>query len=256
MADQTRRPDDAEDADEAAPENAGTADAALAIAARHALHDEELVVAFATDSLEDDGEVERARSFVDRCTACRELHTDIAAIGTAVRMDARGTMAAPRDFRLTAEDARRLGGRVAAGGFLEAFRRSTRSFVPQLGASMAALGVVGLLVGSVALSGGAALAPTSAGTGSAFATLVPEHIDAGAEQTGPKASQRSGAFGPLATDLGREPETSAAVDSAALDSNPVVWLLGGSLVLLIAGLVLIVTAFRRGRTGGSRTRDS
>lgn len=245
------RPDDATtDA-----EDAGAADAALAVAARHALHDEELVVALATGSLDEEAEIERAQSFVDRCTACRELHADIAAIGTAVRMDARGTMAAPRDFRLTVADARRLGGPVSVGGFLEAFRRAMQSVAPQLGASMAAIGVVGLLVGSVALGGGTASAPMSAGTGPGGASAAPGAIT-GTGQTGPKASDRAAELGPLATEFARESGTPSTIDSAELDTNPAAWLLGGSVALLIAGVALLLIAFRRGRTGDSRTRDS
>ena len=236
--------------------DATAADAALAIAARHALHDEELVVALATGSLDVDLEIEKAQSLVDRCTACRDLHKDIAAIGTALRMDAKGTVAAPRDFRLTLDDARRLGGPVSVGGFMATLRRSMRSFAPQLGASMAALGVVGLLVGSVALGGGAASAPISAGSSAVGASQAPEQIQIGAEGTGPKASDRSAAYVPAPSTVAGETDTPTPRNSAALDSNPVVWLLGGSVVLLIAGLVLLVVAFRRGRTGDARTRDS
>ncbi len=239
------RPDDAEDADDA--QDTAAAEAALAVAARHALHDEELVVAFATGSLDEENEIERARSLVDRCTACRELHADIAVIGTAVRMDARGTMAAPRDFRLTVEDARRLGGPVSNHSFLATLRRSMRSVAPQLGASMAAIGVVGLLVGSVALRGGAASAPMSAQSGPSDSTGAPGALT-GAGETGPKASDRSAELGPLATDLDRESQRPGAIDSATVDANPAIWLLGGSVALLIAGIVLLVIAFRRGRT--------
>ncbi|MEO5703512.1 MAG: hypothetical protein ABIZ52_00595, partial [Candidatus Limnocylindrales bacterium] len=172
-----------------------------------------------------------------------------------VRIDARGTMRAPRDFRLTVEDARRLGGPVAVGGFLARFRRGMKDIAPQLGASMAALGVVGLLVGSVGLSGGAASAPSAAGTDQAGATAAPVEMS-GAEQPGPKSSDRTTAYGPYATAVVTESSNPATTDSAAVDSNPAVWLLGGSFALLVAGLVLLVVAFRRGRTSGSSTRDS
>jgi len=54
----------------------GSEDPALAIAARHALHDEELVVAFATDG-DDAQDATRARTLIERCQACRrsEEHT-------------------------------------------------------------------------------------------------------------------------------------------------------------------------------------
>ena len=50
-------------------------DPALAIAARHALDDEELIAAFATDGESVDGAA-RARSFIERCVAwiCKLEH--------------------------------------------------------------------------------------------------------------------------------------------------------------------------------------
>jgi hypothetical protein len=212
----------------------GPDEAALAVVARHALHDEELVAALATGNLEDDVEIARARSFLDRCTACRELHDDIAAIGAAIRSDAQGSFAAPRDFRLTVDDARRLGGPVSAGGFLAAFRRSMVSFARPVGASMAALGVVGLLVGSVSIGGGAASAPSTTGAGPAAATEAPAEAQYGPQQSGDaKASDRSAAVVPGSSTY------------ATQGVNPVVWLLGGSVVLLVAGLGLLVVAIRR-----------
>ena len=73
----------------------------------------------AAGGLDDDAELARARSFVERCTACRALHDDVAAIGSALKLEAAAARcAAPRDFRLTVEDARRLGGTVRVGGFV------------------------------------------------------------------------------------------------------------------------------------------
>jgi hypothetical protein len=240
-----------------APDTGDTAatEAALAVAARHALHDEELVAALATDSLEEAADVLRAQGLVDRCTACRELHRDLAAIGAALRVDAKGTLAAPRDFRLTVADAQRLGGRVVVRGYLATFRRSIVSFGRPIGASMAALGVVGLLVGSVALGGGAAGAPTSAGNGPVDASSAPAEVQTGSEQTGgPKSSDRSGAYGPVASAYltgGDDPPR----DSTVVGANPAGWLLGGSVALLIAGLALLVIALRRSPHGGIPTRE-
>ena len=229
-------------------------EAALAVVARHALHDEELVAALATGSLDDESEIMRAQGFVDRCSACRDLHRDIAAIGGALRQDARGTMTAPRDFRLTVEDARRLGGPVRVGGFVAAFRRAFTSFAAPVGASMAALGIVGLLVGSVSLGamslgGGAAAAPNAAGSGQSEATNAPAGVRPGAEVTGPKAtSDLSVAAGPASTAFAVETDTATPRDAATAPGvSPTAWLLGGSVVLLLGGLVLLFVAFRRGR---------
>lgn len=224
-------------------------EAALAVVARHALHDEELVAGLATGSLDDDAEITRAQGFVDRCSACRDLHRDIAAIGASLRQDARGTMTAPRDFRLAVEDARRLGGPVSVGGFLAAFRRAFTSFAAPVGASMAALGIVGLLVGSVSLGGGTAAAPNAAGTGQTEATSAPAGVRPGAEETGPKSSDLSVAAGPASTAYAVETDSATPRDAtAAPGANPAAWLLGGSVVLLLAGLVLLFITFRRSRS--------
>jgi hypothetical protein len=240
--------DDDLDADDAAQPDASQPDAALAVVARHALHDEEIVVAFATGSLDaadDAAEIGRARSLIERCTACRDLHRDIAAIGDVLRLDAQGTIAAPRDFRLTVEDARRLGGPVSASGFLAAFRRAMVSFARPVGASMATLGVVGLLVGSIGLGGGAASAPSATG--------APAEITTGAHQpSDPKSTDRNAAEGPGSSVYGAvDGETPS--DSAAGEPSSAAWLLAGSVALLVAGLVLLALTFRQGRRGGART---
>ena len=237
--------------------DAGTVDAALAVAARHALHDEELVAALATGSLDDAAEIQRAQGLVDRCTACRELHRDIAALGDALRMDAKGTLQAPRDFRLSVEDAQRLGGTVVVRGFLAAFRRSMVSFARPVGASMAALGVVGLLVGSAALSAAGVAAPIAAGTGRTDATSGPAEIQTGPQQTGgPKSSDRTGAFGPASSAYATPGDNLSARDNAAAQPNPAVWLLVGSVGLLVAGLALLVIALRRSRGSEAPNQDS
>lgn len=85
-------------------------EAKLAAAARHALHDEELVAAYAAGALETDepDEVSRARALVERCSVCRDLHADLVTIEAAHRTTAGLVVAAARDFRLTEEDAERL----------------------------------------------------------------------------------------------------------------------------------------------------
>lgn len=242
--------------DDIGPEEATQDDAALAVAARHALHDEELIAAFATGSLDEESDFERARSLIERCTACRDLHRDVAAIGSALRMDAKGMMTAPRDFRLTVEDAERLGGTVLVGGFLARLRRSMVSFAAPIGASLAALGIVGLLVGSAALSGRAASSPNAAGTGST-ASNAPAELQTGEGQpvSGPKSSDRTSAYEPQSSAYATQVDTPTPRDTAAVDSNPSMWLLVGSVALLVAGVVLLFVTFRRGRGEQDRPRD-
>jgi hypothetical protein len=234
----------------------GPDEAALAVAARHALHDEELVAGLATGSLDEEGEIARAQQLVDRCAACRGLHEDVAALGGALRAGARFTTAAPRDFRLTADDARRLGGTVRTRGFLARLRHSVTGFAKPLGASMAAIGLVGILVGSASL-GGAAMAPLTVDSGVAGSPVAPGGYEGAAQSIGPLSSDRTAVIDPDATpeegavkggDAGGPGERDA---DSGMDSTA--WLLGGSAGVLAAGLILLGLAFRRGRRDRAAT---
>jgi hypothetical protein len=223
----------------------GPDEAALAVVARHALHDEELVAALASGGLEDPAEMGRASSFVERCTACRGLHDDIVAIDAALTVDARGSIPAPRDFRLSADDARRLGGKVRAGGAVPAFRRSLASFGRPVGASMAAVGIVGLLVGSLSLGAAGAGGLMAAPAGPTIATNGPGEILAGSGSEAPKASERSAAYGPVTSAATDQSSNESFVDGTNAGWNPVVVLLGGSVLLLVTGIGLLVVAIRQ-----------
>lgn len=229
----------------------GADEAALAVAARHALHDEELVAALATGSL-DDGDAARAQQLVDRCAACRDLHRDLAAIGGALRASAAITATAPRDFRLTADDARRLGGRVSPRGPLARLRGSLAGFARPLGASMTAMGLVGLFVASTSLTGLAG-APSSVDSGKNLGSAGAEIEPGAAQASPPSATDRTAVLGPDSTfEEGVSGGTPAERDdTSAPDSRS--WLLAGSLGLLAAGLILLGFAFRRGRMGRARS---
>lgn len=220
-------------------------EAALAVVARHALHDEELIAAFAMDGVESEEDATRARALVERCTACRELQADLAAIGAGLRAEAQGTIAAPRDFRLSVEDARRLGGTISTRGFLERLRRSMDSFARPVGASMAALGIVGLLVGNL-MFGGTASAPAGIDS-AAGSTSAPGAL--GGELTGPAQSTGRTAYGPDSSKLEvlKEDGSSDGRDLAGTGPSAAALLFGGSLALLIVGVALLLFALRRGR---------
>jgi hypothetical protein len=226
-------------------ETTGPDEAALAVVARHALHDEELVAALATGSLDDEAEIGRARSFIERCTACRSLHDDVAAIGAALKADARGTIPAPRDFRLSVEDAHKLGGPVSVGGFVTSLRGAIASFGRPVGASMAAVGIVGLLVGSMSLGGGVAAGPLAAGAGPTTASSTPAELQAESSPDRAKATDLTAAFGPGASSDDTQGDSETPHDSASVGMNPLVLLLGGSVLLLLAGIGLLVLAIRR-----------
>lgn len=237
--------------------NNGPDEAALAVAARHALHDEELVAAFATGSLDDASEVARAQQLVERCAACRELHRDVEAIGGALRGTAQFTTTAPRDFRLSVEDAVRLGGTVSPRGLVAGLRRALTSFARPLGASMTALGLVGLVLGSVTL-GGPAGAPLSVDMATAWPTAVRE-VTSGAGQASslpPGSTARVTAVdpGPTSFEDGGDGGAGGAPRDSDADagSNPRAWLLGGSIGLLIGGVLLLALVFRRSRQHRAR----
>ena len=231
-----------------ADQERGTDDPRLAAIARHALHDEELIAALAAGDLED-ADAERARAIVERCSMCRELHQDLAAIRAMIRASGTAeqraaTLSAPRDFRLTAEDAARLRPglpvpRLALRhGFRDRLGLGIAAFGRPVGAALASFGVAGLLIGSLTL-GGTALVPMAGSAGSA-PTSAP-----GIDQSGsvPEASDNRTEFGPLSTGQGGKTETEAPGSREGTTPGSLL-LLGGSFVLLLVGVGLFLAAQR------------
>jgi hypothetical protein len=231
----------------------GHHDAELAAIARHALHDEELIIAFATGDLEDPGDHERARALIDRCPTCRDLSQDVSAIRAAIRAsgtaaERAATMVAPRDFRLSAADAARLRpGSPIAGvarrlGWRARLDQAIAAFGRPVGAAMATFGVVGLLVGSLTLGGGpASLFRAQSGAG------VPS--EPGSELPGPVATSSAGdqtGFGPEAT---RQETKAQGQGRIAQDTGgqavATAMVIVGSIALLVVGIALFVAARRR-----------
>ena len=230
----------------------GHDEAELAAIARHALHDEELVAAYAADDIENAAERERARTMVDRCATCRDIHRDVALIriatrasGTAVQRAA--TLSAPHDFRLTAEDATRLrpGSPIARVerrfGWRARLDVGIAAFGRPVGAAMATFGVVGLLVGSLALGGGPGSLFSAQSAGGATSAPGAEGISPGATQIVDRTN-----FGPQATaqDAKSPVPVSGGRDSGDRANAPVA-LLGGSIALLVVGIGLFLAARRR-----------
>lgn len=225
-------------------------EAALAIVARHALHDEELIAALAgMDPDLGEADATRARALIERCPTCRDLHADLVTIGAAIK--ASGTAAevaavrsAPRDFRLTpamtglarpASPLARLSARFAA-----AFAGVGRP----LGVSFAALGIVGLLLGSFGLgfqggtlAGGAgATQGEGAGEDNPGAYMGPVSSDRAASDR--SAALPSATPGPVVTN----PDASGGSGSGAAAVQA--WLVVGSIVLLAVGVLLVVASGR------------
>ena len=264
-------------ADRHDPPDVGTDDPALAVAARHALHDEVLIAAFATDGDAADDPA-RARSLIERCPACRELHADIAAIGGALRSVPSAEVGAaseqaPRDFRLSVATANRLRPGSVVLRLRDRIREAIASFGRPVGMSLASLGVVGLLLGTLTLNGTAGLreAPADAGLGGAMGAA---NASAGPGTTAelhfetPDAGWLSGSIGsPRETERMSDTTSTASPatadpPSAAASPAPVVpgpnagplastgptvaaLVVVGSFILLVGGVALIVVGSRR-----------
>jgi hypothetical protein len=248
--------DDADDATRSAD------DARLGAIARHALHDEELIAAFAADDLGEPFELERARALVERCATCRDLARDLAGIRTAVRasgaaVERAATLAAPRDFRLSAEDAARLrpelpllrlgtrlGLRARIGLGIAAFGRP-------VGAAMATFGVVGLLIGSLTFGGGPGSLFLVGAGGAAPSEPGAEH-----DLPAPQTSTDRTAYGPQATAAGPQPtadDAKAARNGAQVRDRggqaiATLALFGVSIALVVLGILLFRSARRRPAT--------
>ena len=229
-----------------ADQDRGSDDPRLAAIARHALHDEELVTAFAAGDVEDPADLERARAFVERCSMCHDLQRDLVAIRAVTRASGTAaqraqTHAAPRDFRLSAEDAARLrpGSPAARLGVRPGWRArlsaGVAAFGRPVGAAMATFGVAGLLVGSLALGG----VPLASMGGAAASTAAPAGVDAASEV--PEASLYRGSYGPLET--AKDVGISGGQSGGGGTASPLL-LFGGSIALLVVGIGLIVVARR------------
>jgi hypothetical protein len=122
----------------------------------HASHDTTLIAAHAAG---DPGNDTAAAALLATCAACSELHRDLIAITAATR-DLPRTARAPRDFRLTAEQAIRLRRGSWLRSLLQPFASRgspTRALAPVFTSA----GLAGILVALIVpgLLGGAASAP-------------------------------------------------------------------------------------------------
>ena len=230
-----------------ADETNGPDEAVLSAIARHALHDEELIAAFAADDVDAAADTERARALVDRCPTCRDLHRDLVGIRAAIRAsgsaEARAaTLSAPRDFRLTADDAvrlrpgtplARLGARL---GLRERLGLGIVAFGRPVGAAMATFGIVGLLVGSLTLG--------SAGFGMTAMPAAASNAPGAGYQRASESPDDKGVYAPLATGEDRNQELEARdLDAGERGPWPIL-LLGASAAVLVLGVALVLASRR------------
>ena len=228
-------------------------DPALSAAGRHALHDEELVAAYAVDGDAADDPA-RARALIERCTMCRDLHADLVAIGSTIRAAATAEAVAavrpaPHDFRLTASDAVRLRGGNALQRWAARFIDGLATFGRPVGASLAALGVVGILVGTLAV-GQLGLAPVAgptaggAGAGPAAPGATSGFTENQAAQSPTTDRTLAGAGSSSRDDLGSK---ATGIDSAVTGGGTPWLVFAGSIAMLVLGIGLVVAGTRRRR---------
>ncbi len=232
-------------------------DPRLTAAARHALHDEEIVAGFAVDGDACDDPA-RARLLIERCTTCSDLHADMVAIGAVVR--AAGTAAAvgaarpaPRDFRLSASDAVRLRGGNGLQRVAARFLDGLATFGRPIGAGLATFGVVGLLVGTMSLGalGGSPAAMPLEGTGGAAPGAT---SGLGAEnQPEATAAVDKSTQEPVPSFERQILSTDETEDGQLVSSGPSL-IVACSIALLMAGLALLLAGSRRRRHAPARDR--
>src|SRR5215212_3670789 len=190
-------------------------DPALVVAARHALHDEELITAFATDGEVAD-DAARARSLIERCPACRELYDDVAAIAGVLGAVANAaalaqTHRAPRDFRLSVETANRLRPGSVVLRLRDRVWTAIAAFSRPVGVSMASLGVVGLLLGTLTLGSSSPVGGAAEDVGAAASSTAPRST----RELGSGATAVGGALNATTTSPDETGRTSFATMSTA-----------------------------------------
>jgi hypothetical protein len=218
--------------------------------AAHDTHDALLVAAFAAGDATGRDQV-TASTLVATCPDCAALHRDLRAIAAA--LPELPAPARPRDFRITAQQAASL--RPAGWrGLLATLAGPRFSFAMPLGSGLAALGLVGILVGSLAGvplgAGGAASATSAPAAGGmleapmATTPSMAPSAGAGAGGVDDSAAQPEDVAAATDADLQAESWTKQANDRAATtDSERDVLLAtglpAGALAALAGGLVLL-----------------
>ena len=171
--------------------------------AAHATHDELLIARLYGGDV-DAAERERVLEQIAECRDCAELFADLGAIADAVV--AMQVPRRPRDFGLTEADAARLRRRRLSAWFFGAgLRRS-------LGGSLAALGLVGVVLTGVASLTSGAASPVEFSSNQSLT---------GAAQPVPAASQADlAAFGSAAAPTAAPAATAAASERSATNLSP------------------------------------
>lgn len=218
---------------------------------QHDQHDTALIARLVADDLTSADRL-RAQLLADACADCRALHRDLSAIVEATR----GLPAprAPRDFRITADQAARLRRTGWLGALLAPFA-TARSAARPLATAFTTLGLAGLFVAAVlpGMAGGmaASVAPEGAGapaigagaTEAPVPQLGPAGSPAGQDGFGTKDNAAASDAPGYVQDGGGENLDTDADERTAITTSPQDLLLIGSLAFLAAGLVLFGLRF-------------
>ena len=204
----------------------------------HDAHDLELIAGLAAGDLAG-SDATRAEALLASCADCALLASDLAMLGAALRSVGsafdRGSVPAPRDFRLTAADAARLN---RGGGYGSGLMATSRSWMRGAGIALATFGLVGVLVSAVPLNflGAGGAATTNVGNDQGF-TAAP----LGQQRPGPEATS-------LTIKASGEPERGVAAGAVETpEATPpinLVTAVGAGALAVGVGLIL---ASRRGR---------
>ncbi len=209
----------------------------------HAGHNLELVAAASAGDATGSDQV-RAADLLASCAECAALAADLRSIAAGTRTlgsaFAIPVARAPRDFRLSEQDAARLGRR----GILGIGRtRASLTWTRRLGGSLATLGLVGLLVSAAPLG-----LPRTAGGAPAG-----ERDDQGVSD--PYGLQEAApAPSSLTSKVSEAPNLSPAEQSAEMAAEPVVSSENGLLAIVAGGVLVagvsLLLASRNGRRAG------
>ena len=220
----------------------------------HARHYPSLIAGHAAGDLAG-SQASGAATLISTCSACSDLHRDLVAIATASRALPRDARA-PRDFRLSAEQAASL----RRGSWLRAMLRpfaSPRSSARPLAAAFTSVGAAGLLVAAFmpGMLGGVAGGPTREGDFQAAQAPAPSSatedsvgpMAGNPESTGDQAlANGSGGLAAVPGDASGEsapPEGRNGTDDGVAEPNPTNVLLVGSLGLLLVGISIFGLRF-------------
>ncbi|HYH92212.1 MAG TPA: hypothetical protein VD763_03550, partial [Candidatus Saccharimonadales bacterium] len=179
------------------------------------------------------------------CPECTSLHGDLRAIVAAIALAT--TPRRPRDYRLTEDDARRLRS-TGIRGWLRAFATPADTISRPIATTLAALGLVGLLVGTVPatigdLAPGAGAAPGdsthSTAGGSAGPTVESLQLEA-------PSAPIHGLGGPGPADGDGSAPRAVGPGGPVTDPTPLL-VLSGSMVVAGLGLFGLRRSVRRRR---------